>query len=147
MKKIIPPQLFLICVLLMIGLHFLFPQTKFINFPFTLIGTLPIIVGLGMAIKVSRNFRSANTVIHTFKKPTNLVTNGIFKYSRNPIYLGFFIALFGVLIILGNLISIVAIIIFFITADYWYIPFEEKQLEEIFGKDYHTYKNKVRRWI
>ncbi|MDF3029106.1 MAG: Isoprenylcysteine carboxyl methyltransferase family protein [Fluviicola sp.] len=89
-----------------------------------------------------------NTEIHTFKTPQKLVTHGLFKYSRNPIYLGFVIALFGVWILLsGNLFSLFGVMFFFLIANFGYIPYEEKQMETIFGQEYLAYKNKVRRWI
>lgn len=106
-----------------------------------------MLLGIGITIRVSRKFESMNTEIHTFKKPKKLATNGLFKYSRNPIYLGFLIALISIFVLLGNLISLIGVIIFFISANSWYIPFEEKQLEREFGKKYNDYKSKIRRWI
>jgi len=87
------------------------------------------------------------TEFHTFKKPRQLVTQGLFKFSRNPIYLGFIVALIGVGAILGNVISLLGILIFFLAANFWYIPFEEKNLEKEFGTAYRNYKSLVMRWI
>ena len=75
------------------------------------------------------------------------MTTGLFRYSRNPIYLGFSIALFGVAIVLGNVIAFDGFLAFIIAVNLWYIPFEEAEMEKQFGQDYLAYKNKVGRWF
>lgn len=131
----------------MIALYFWYRGIIVINYPFNLLGIIFIVLGLGITIKISRKFSAVDTEIHTFKTPRKLVINGLFKYSRNPIYTGFLIALIGVSILLGNLSSIIGVLLFFFAANFWYIPFEENQLEKEFGKQYSEYKNSVRRWI
>ena len=147
MKKVIPPFLFLLCILLMIALKFLIPEPQIVSSPINYLGVLLIITGIAMINSIRKLYDEVNTEIHTFKKPRTLITTGLFKISRNPIYLGFTIALIGVWIILGNLTSIVGCLLFFIAANFWYIPFEENNLEKEFGEDYKIYKLKVRRWI
>ncbi len=92
-------------------------------------------------------FKQQQTEINTFKQPKKLVTTGLFRYSRNPIYLGFSIALFGVAIVLGNFIAFDGFFAFIIAANLWYIPFEENEMEKQFGQDYLAYKKKVGRWL
>jgi len=147
MKKVIPPVLFILCVLLLVGLKFLIPEQIFLKPPFTNTGIILIIAGLAITIRIRIFFDKVNTEIHTFKKPRQLVQSGFFKFSRNPIYLGFTISLIGVWILTGNLIGLIGVLIFFLTSNFWYIPYEEKIMAKEFGDEYKLYKSKVRRWI
>lgn len=80
--------------------------------------------------------------------PTNaLYTGGIFKITRNPIYLGFLVAQIVVAIKLNNLYVILTLPIVFWLLNKWVIDPEEIYLEKLFGQEYLDYKNKVRRWL
>lgn len=80
--------------------------------------------------------------------PTNaLYTGGIFKITRNPIYLGFLVAQVVVAIKLNNLYVILSLPIVFWLLNKWVIDPEEVYLEKLFGQEYLDYKNKVRRWL
>lgn len=147
MHKIIPPILFLFCIISMIGLNYLVPIQQWIATPYNLIGIIILVIGLFMVISTSKRFRKVKTQIHTFKKPNKLVKDGLFQVSRNPIYLGFMTALLGIAILLGSAAAFIPACIFFLIANFWYIPFEEKNMETIFGQDYRFYKRNVRRWL
>ncbi|WP_275557288.1 isoprenylcysteine carboxylmethyltransferase family protein [Pseudoalteromonas sp. J010] len=83
-----------------------------------------------------------------FDEPTVLVASGIYKYTRNPMYLGFTIAIFGFAILLGgSLSSLLLTAAFFLITDRWYIPYEERMMHAKFGREYEAYCRKVRRWI
>ncbi|WP_442974493.1 methyltransferase family protein [Salegentibacter sp. T436] len=62
-------------------------------------------------------------------------------------YLGFLISLLGVWVLLGTLIPILVCVLFILVTNYWYISFEEKEMEKQFGAEYRAYKSKVNRWI
>jgi protein-S-isoprenylcysteine O-methyltransferase Ste14 len=62
-------------------------------------------------------------------------------------YLGFALALLGAWWFMGSLSAGVGCIGFFLAAQYWYIPFEEKRCLDVFGDDYKTYQQAVRRWL
>ena len=80
--------------------------------------------------------------------PTNaLYTGGIFKITRNPIYLGFLVAQVVVAIKLNNLYVILTLPFVFWLLNKWVIDPEEVYLEKLFGQEYLDYKNKVRRWL
>lgn len=147
MQKIIPPFLLLISALVMTILHFIVPYQVAIFTPINYLGIFLIILGLTIAKKVGTTFSKIDTEIHTFKKPRQLVTSGLFQYSRNPIYLGFVIALIGLNIVLGSLTPFIVVLIFIFLTNFWYIPFEEKNMHKQFGQDYENYKKNVRRWI
>ena len=80
--------------------------------------------------------------------PTNaLYTGGIFKLTRNPIYLGFLCAQVVVAVKLNNLYVILTIPLVLWLLNKWVIEPEETYLEQLFGQDYLDYKQKVRRWL
>ena len=147
MKKLIPPFLFLICIILMVLIRNMIVILKLIPQPYNYLGIILILLGLIMTIKVKKQFNKINTEIHTFKKPQKLVTNGLFKFSRNPIYLGFLISLLGVWVLLGTVLLIIGCLLFILITNYWYISYEENEMEKQFGAEYRKYKSRVNRWI
>ncbi|WP_161953500.1 methyltransferase family protein [Prosthecochloris marina] len=147
MKKITPPFLFIICIVIMAGLWWMLPLVRFVPFPINLLGVLVFAVGLGIAKRGSDVFEKEGTNIETFNNPDILVTDGLFRISRNPMYLGFLTALVGMAVMLGNLSSFLVAFVFFIVTDRWYITFEEDAMAKAFGKRYAEYKAKTRRWL
>lgn len=75
-----------------------------------------------------------------------LITSGPYRFSRNPLYLGLICIGLGSGLLAGSLLTILFTIVGFIFADYW-IRYEEKHLEQIFGEEYRKYKNNVPRWL
>ena len=147
MKKITPPFLFIICIVIMAGLWWMLPLVRFVPFPINLLGVLVFAVGLGIAKRGSDVFEKEGTNIETFNNPDRLVTDGLFRISRNPMYLGFLTALVGMAVMLGNLSSFLVAFVFFIVTDRWYITFEEDAMAKAFGERYAEYKAKTRRWL
>jgi protein-S-isoprenylcysteine O-methyltransferase Ste14 len=142
-----PPTLFYCCIVLMLLLAWMWPVSTFIRFPINLLGIVPLLLGLGMAVWGSRKFSEVGTTIKTFDEPGRLVTDGLFRITRNPMYLGFVLALLGVWILLGSLSPVAGVILFVVVADRWYIRFEERVLTETFGLEFEAYRARTRRWI
>lgn len=131
----------------MVVINNLFAIKEIIPSPLKYVGIILIISGLIMTIVVRKQFEKIDTEIHTFKNPRKLNIDGLFKISRNPIYLGFTISLLGVWILLGTILPLLGCLIFAAITNYYYIPYEEKLMESTFGSKYKEYKSKVRRWI
>ena len=144
--KIKPPIIALFVITLALILHYSSPIIKIIPKPYNLIGILIGFSGIYLVYIAKTTFDKHKTSF-TFKKPTRLLTTGIYKYTRNPMYLSITIFLLGFSILLGSLVSFLAPILFFLIINIFFIPFEERWLTELFGKDYLEYKKKVRRWI
>src|SRR5688500_17513008 len=123
MQKFIPPLFVLLCLLAMLAIHLLLRSNQLIVYPLNLLGVVFIVTGLIMVIWVGRHFKRVATQIHTFKAPVKLVTQGLFKYTRNPIYLGFTILLFGFAALFGTLVSFIFPLFFLIVANFCYISF------------------------
>ncbi len=92
-------------------------------------------------------FKRKNTTVKPFEKSSALILEGPFRFSRHPMYLGMVIALLGVAIILGSLITFLVPIAFFVSMQIVFIRHEEKALEQTFGQEYLDYKNRVRSWL
>ncbi len=145
MQKLLPPALVAICILVMTALHLLVPLGVLIDRP--LLAVIVAIIGVGFTLSGARLFSRVGTNIKTFNKPDHLVTTGLFRITRNPMYLGFVLFLVGIAIGLGTAAPFAVVAAFFVITNLWYIPFEERKMEEIFGADYLTYKAHTRRWI
>ncbi|WP_035346914.1 methyltransferase family protein [Halalkalibacter hemicellulosilyticus] len=147
MKTLLPPHLFLICCFGMVLFRMYDPYYLWVSTPYNLIGLVLLAAGLVVSIMGSRTFRQHRTNIHTFKKPNQLVVEGLFKYSRNPMYVGFLMALVGLFVVLGAVSPALFVLLFLIVTDRWYIKYEENILNETFGVEYERYKSSTRRWI
>lgn len=152
MKAVIPPPLvFLICGGLMWlmqkfapALMYDFAYRKILFWIVLVAGSFLLIVGM-------LTFFKRHTTIHpdrrSLSKVSVLMTTGVFRYSRNPLYLGFALLLVAWMIFLGNVLALLGVIIFVWFITEYQIKPEEEALEKIFGQEYVQYKGNVRRWI
>jgi protein-S-isoprenylcysteine O-methyltransferase Ste14 len=148
MEKTTIPDLFGIFMIAQILLHYFLPLNKIIIYPYTLLGIPLIVFGLYLNwIWVAIKFRKEKTTIDPNVIPTKFVTEGPFKFTRNPTYLGMVLTLFGISILTGSISTFIVPIIFWALVNRGVIPLEEKNMEKKFGKKYLNYKKKVRRWI
>ena len=131
----------------MIICSLLIPEWVYLPRPWNNLGFIFLFSDLAIVRNIQNLLKQHQTEINTFKPPQKLVTARLLRYSRNPIYLGFSIALFGVAIVLGNVIAFVSFLAFIIAVNLCYIPFEEAEMEKQFGQDYLAYNKKVRRWL
>jgi len=115
--------------------------------PYRFIGILLLGIGIWLNMWTDGLFKKKNTTVKPFEKSSALILEGPFRFSRHPMYLGMVIALLGVAIILGSLITFLVPIAFFITMQIVFIRHEEKALEQTFGQEYLDYKNRVRCWL
>jgi protein-S-isoprenylcysteine O-methyltransferase Ste14 len=147
-RRLISPIYFAIpIILLFIILHFVFPIRIIFEFPFTLIGLAPVIVGLFINVQATITLKNRAEFDPKNENPRTLVTEGFFQYSRNPMYLGGIVLFFGLAILLGSLVSFVFPAIFFLLGHFLFIPNEEKELKTMFGEEYLDYMKRVRKWI
>ena len=111
--------------------------------------TLLLILGFYIVIRSSRLFAQAKTSIDPLRpfKSTSLITNDIYKYSRNPMYFGYLLIILSSSVYLGNVMSIIIIPLFIFTINFLQIIPEEEALKDLFGPTYDEYLSKVRRWI
>ena len=145
--KLIPPMIFYGFILLSIVLNIFVPIKKLIVQPYNYLGIVLILFGLLIDVWAWMLFRRRKTTLNPYKIPSKLETSNLFKISRNPMYFGMDLVLWGLSIFFGSLITFIFPILFIILIEKLFIKFEEENLEERFGKKYIDYKKKVRRWI
>ena len=143
---LLPPTFLFIYLILALLLHFFFPIRPISGSP-RILGTLFIAFGLILNLWADSRFKKGRTTVKPNETPIKLITDGPFRFSRHPMYLGFVVLLLGVSFILGSLSCLLVPIIMFITLEIKFISIEEKQMEKAFGKKYLEYKNHVRRWL
>lgn len=146
MQRILPPVLVLLLGLGATALHFVLGLQAMAAM-FRLVGFPIALGGLAMSLWGSRHFEAVGTNIRTFDEPDLLISDGLYQWSRNPMYLGFLILLAGVALGLGSWAGLMAPAVFFIAADRWYIPFEEELMRDAFNGHYESYSRQVRRWV
>jgi protein-S-isoprenylcysteine O-methyltransferase Ste14 len=92
-------------------------------------------------------------VSHTTVNPTtpngttSLVTSGVYRYTRNPMYVGFGLALLAVVVYLGSIASSLVLPLYVVYMNRFQIRPEERMLLEKFGEPFATYLRNVRRWL
>lgn len=99
-------------------------------------------------ISLAQFFRSKTTVDPTApEKTTNLVTSGVYKFSRNPMYLGMLLILLAFGLWLGNAFNMLIVAGFVGYMNKFQIALEEEALNKIFGSAYKQYCTLTRRWF
>ncbi|MDA0147470.1 methyltransferase family protein [Vibrio sp. LaRot3] len=148
-RKIPPVALFLILALAMVKLdHMLMGFEVSLPLPmviFALVVVIATVIGLAGVFE----FRKAKTTVNPVKveQASSVVDSGIFSYTRNPMYLGLVMVLFGLAYWQQNIVCFVMPLVFIFYMNKFQIEPEERALEMLFGAEYLDYKQRVRRWI
>ena len=148
MKTKIPPPILALIMIALIYLSSLFIEQATFNYQGSL-SILALILGFACLLPSFKLFAKFKTTI-TPLKPSNstaLVTEGMYRYSRNPMYLGLLVLTIASTIWFGNWLGIIINIVFIFLINILQIIPEEEALLKIFGEEYGEYKKNVRRWI
>lgn len=151
-KILLPPLVMLLCILGTIGVERFGPD--FFGFgifwhgnEWDPLGYILIAIGIALPIWGSQTFKRHETNILPYKDPDHLVTDGPFRFTRNPMYLGMVLVITAVAIFTATTVGFAFPVLFFSIANWWYIPFEEERMSAMFGGKFDAYKKRVRRWI
>jgi len=142
-----PPTYLLIAIFLIVILHFTLPVMTLVPLPWTLLGVVPLVFGIVINVDADQLFHEADTAVCPFDKSSALVTYGPYRFTRNPMYLGFTLVLFGVSILAGSLTPFVIVFAFTFLMDRMFIRMEEQKLASTFGAQWEEYKSHTRRWL
>ena len=147
--KIPPALVTTVFALLMWLVSILLPG---ITIPVSLrVGGLIALITVGALFSISGvvSFRKAKTSVNPLTPDacSSLVSSGIYRKTRNPMYVGFLFFLIGWGLFLSNLFSLALCAGFFLYMNRFQIQPEEKILKSLFGEDFLTYKSQVRRWL
>jgi len=147
--KIPPPVYALSIGIIMWLLNQYFPVAHWISSPWNRIGLGIIVITFFLDLSSLYLFLKKHTTPNPMspKSTKSLVTKGLYKYSRNPMYVGLLTILFGYGIWLGSITPFLALPLFYWLITTQQIIPEETILEDKFGVEYLDYKARVRRWL
>lgn len=142
-----PPLIFLSGIAAGGVADYFYPAPLFTR-PLSIIIGLPLIAaGLGIILSSLFRFKRANTKPEPWKPTTAIVADGIYKYTRNPMYLGMAFVYLGLSFAINSLWFLPFLPVVLFAIHYGVILREEAYLERKFGQEYLNYKTQVRRWI
>jgi protein-S-isoprenylcysteine O-methyltransferase Ste14 len=142
-----PPRIAIVLVAIAFALHWLLPIWERLGFSYPLLGATIAVLGIAAIIWSWWLFKKRKVAICPRAKTEKLIVDGLYRFSRNPMYVGFVVVLSGIALTMGTLPFLFATFIYFIILNSVFIPFEEHKLENAFGSEYLAYKKRVRRWL
>ena len=143
-----PPLAWALAVVIGLGLDWLY-SLPFVpaSLPAPWIGGIVFAAAVALAVWSIVTIRRAGTAVETVKPTTAIVSNGPFRFTRNPIYLGMIIGQIGLAIAFNSLWLLITLVPFYFLIRYGVVAREEAYLERKFGRQYLDYKDRVRRWV
>jgi len=143
----LPPLIYLGFLLAGVALDFLWPTRLGALSVRLLVGGILIAGGVALLASAVRRFFRAGTPLEVHRPAVALVTEGPYRFSRNPIYLGLALGYAGVAIAANSLWALLLLIPTLAVIRYGVVAREEVYLERRFGEEYRRYKAFVRRWL
>ena len=148
MNNKIPPPI----VTLLSGLAIYFSKNIFPNHHGPILDVFSILLlicGIIIIRTAFLSFKNHQTTINPLNltKTSSLVNTGIFKYTRNPMYLGMVFILISIALKFNIYGGIIVVLLFFSFITKFQIVPEENAMENLFGKEYKKYKKTTRRWL
>ena len=148
-NKIPPPIVAVVFAILMWGISIFAPVVE-LNLVVR-IAVISVLLASGAFFGISGaiSFKRAVTTVNPLKPETasSLVSSGIYKFSRNPMYFGLALFLLAWAVFLSSVWVIVGLIGFVLYMNRFQIEPEERALLKLFGSEYADYQSKVRRWL
>jgi protein-S-isoprenylcysteine O-methyltransferase Ste14 len=111
------------------------------------LGGVLTIGGAALVLAAAGLFRRLHTNVKPSQPATTLVTSGLYRRTRNPMYLGMSLLYAGPALILDSILALLLLPIVLIVIQTQVIAREERYLEGRFGDDYRSYRQRVRRWF
>ncbi len=143
----LPPLIYGVALVIGLILHFLLPIRFLPQMPALWLGILLILVSILIVGSALRALARANTAFDARKPTTAIVTDGAFRYSRNPMYVSLTLLYLGIALLVNTLWLVLLLVPLMIVIQRGVVAREERYLERKFGDEYLRYKRQVRRWI
>jgi len=142
-----PPLVFLGYLIGAILMNWVIPLPEPWTFTLRIVGGILVIAGFFLGGSAVSQMRKAHTSPDPHQPVNALVTGGPYRFSRNPIYLGFFLIYIGFTLLAGTLWGFIASPFLYWTVTHAVIHAEEIYLEDKFKDQYADYRSRVRQWI
>lgn len=142
-----PPFLFLGYLAGALVLNWLVPFLLPWLFPLRILGAVLLVGGLSLGFTAIREMRRMHTTPDARQPVATLVTGGPYRFTRNPIYLGFLLIYLGITLLVGTLWGLLLSPFLIWTATRLIIHAEEDYLGSKFADEYRAYCSRVHRWV
>ena len=147
-KRIIYPPVWLLLGLIAIfALNEYYPGLRFTSLAGQIVGGVIIVAGLFLLVAANGLFVRAGTDVIPFRKVSALVTTGVYRFTRNPMYLGMLAVLLGCAVTVGAALALLVPLVFAFIIDARFIRPEEQMLQALFPQEFPAYCQRVRRWL
>lgn len=141
------PVIFAAVLLVGVLLSLAFPMNFLPRELTLLVGAACFLLPFALGLAALQAMRRARTSVNPDKPTTALLTNGPFRLSRNPMYLGMVVQYVGLALLFNSLWALALLPLALVVVHFTVIKREERYLEQKFGEEYQDYKARVRRWI
>ena len=142
-----PPRIAILLVAIATLVHVLTRANATQFFSSTIVASTLAIGGFAIMMIAWWQFKRHRVALCPMAKTTSLITNGIYRVTRNPMYLGITMMLTALAVWVGTLPFYAAAVAFFGIIQVYFCPFEEAKLRRNFGRPFAEYADSVRRWI
>ena len=142
-----PPIIYLGALVIAYALSYLSPLSLSLEGWGRIIGALCIILSIPIMPPVLARFKKVDTPFDVRNGAKVLITDGPFRFSRNPTYVSLTLLYLGLGFVFDNVWVLILALPVLILMDQWIIKREEFHLEAVFGEKYLHYKSNVRRWL
>ncbi|MEE4143695.1 MAG: isoprenylcysteine carboxylmethyltransferase family protein [Halieaceae bacterium] len=146
-RFIYPPVWLLLGLIAIFTLDEMLPLIRFTGLAGQIVGGAIIVVGLLLLVLANGLFVRAGTDAIPFRNVSTLVTKGVYRYTRNPMYLGMVAVLLGCAVTVGAVSALLVPVAFAFIVQARFILPEEDMLRGLFPVEYPAYCARVRRWL
>lgn len=144
---IAPPLLFVLPIMALLALEWFVPTTFVHGAVRWTVGVLLLVAGVALNVIGFVTQKRAGTDPIPFNPSTRIVSHGLYRFTRNPMYIGFALWTLGLAILCNSIWTLLAAPVGLVLVDRLVVVREERYLERKFGDEYLSYKRRVRRWI
>lgn len=145
--RIPPPFIFFIFLAIGVALNSAWIEGRLPPLHFTIIGSVLFLAAAFLLLTAARTFSRAGTRVEPWKPTTRIVSDGPYRHTRNPMYLGLAMAYAGIAVAAESPLALLFLIPTLLIIQFYVVKKEEAYLEDKFGKEYLDYKAGVRRWL
>jgi protein-S-isoprenylcysteine O-methyltransferase Ste14 len=146
-RRLLPPTYLLLGIVTMVVLHVIAPWRQLLAFPWTLVGLIPVALGVALNLVADAQLKKHGTTVKPFERSSAMVTTGAYGICRHPMYLGFALILMGLAMLLGSVTPFVIVPAFVALIETKFVRVEEQMMAAAFGENWRSYAARVGRWI
>jgi protein-S-isoprenylcysteine O-methyltransferase Ste14 len=142
-----PPRIALAMIAVAVGLQLLWPASRSVVLAAPVVGAALATAGFALMASAWWQFKEAEIAICPTAHTARLLTGGVYRFTRNPMYLGVISMLLGLALAAGTAPFYVVALLYFMVINGVFCPYEEAKLRRSFGGRYAEYEARVRRWL